>query len=102
MPPANNNINNIEEEYTGPPARKKHAVDRSTEMSEGVQRLAQELAECISDPVLASAARLPLEEHSVADLQLVTCRKLREVSALCSVCTYRLIASIYSDEVKDQ
>lgn len=67
------NSHDDDDMYTGPPARKKFAVEGGTaaEIASGAQRLASELQEFTKDS---------LEETNIVDLQLTTCRKLREVS----------------------
>ena len=74
VPRSNEMSNN--EAYSGPPARKKFAVEGGTaaEIASGARRFAQELQEFMEGNLVLSS------DESIVDLQLATCRKLREVS----------------------
>jgi len=67
---------NQDDEDAGPPPRKRVAVDGSSEITQGAQRLALEMNEVLKTSfAVDDAANIP-------ELQLATCRKLREVSSL--------------------
>lgn len=70
------NTNSTIPNYSGPPARKKYAVDmEQQEVNEGIKRLANDLNEFLPK-------EHQLNDDNVADLQLATCRRLREVCTL--------------------